>query len=41
MTNVISLREYREAKIKAKKALMVDELAKLWITYWFMLAGLK
>ena len=40
MTNVINLREYREAKIKAKKVLLVDELAKLWITYLFMLAGI-
>lgn len=37
MTNIINLKEYREAKAKAK----LNEWSKFWIAYWFILAGIK
>lgn len=37
MTNIINLKEYKDAKSKAQ----LDEWAKFWIAYWFMLAGIR
>jgi len=40
MTNIINLKAYRDARVKAK-TVTIDELAKWWLAYWFALAGIK
>jgi len=40
MTNVINLKEYREAKL-AKSRSQLDEWAKMWIAYWFWFGGIR
>lgn len=37
MSNIINLKEYRDAKVKSQ----LDEWAKFWIAYWCWIGGLK
>lgn len=37
MTNIINLKEYRDAKAKAQ----LDDWSKMWIAYWLWLGGIK
>lgn len=37
MSNVVNLKEYREAKERAR----LDEWAKMWIAYWFWFGGIR
>jgi len=39
MSNVVNLKEYREAKL-AKSKSQLDVWAELWVRYWFILAGI-